>query len=158
MAIDPFSRSPDQKPFHSSGYAQAARGDTMGSTSSQSYTQRQRIENNRQSIQAYRDSYVAKGGSHLRDQLRQRMEHPEEEPAVDNEKNDKFKDKKKRNYRFSRQAFNAGGGSVAEAVPGRGDRVSGIQKPPQSQQKPEIGHRQSFHEPPSSRTGYNPYS
>jgi hypothetical protein len=60
MKISKFVNDPNAKPFHSSGYAEVANGDAMGSTSSQSFEQRQRIDRNRQAIGRYRESAVAR--------------------------------------------------------------------------------------------------
>ena len=60
MAINKFTNEPD-KPFHSSAYAEAANGGSIGATSSQSFQQRYEIDRNRRSINRYRDSHIAHG-------------------------------------------------------------------------------------------------
>lgn len=60
MSINRFVNQPDN-PFHSSGYVKPIRGRRIGSTSPQSFSQRARIEANRQAIAKYRDSHVASG-------------------------------------------------------------------------------------------------
>jgi len=64
MKISKFLNDPNDKPFHTSGYAEIAHGGAIGSTSSQSYQQRTRIDRNRQSIQKYRDSLIAQTHAH----------------------------------------------------------------------------------------------
>jgi hypothetical protein len=59
MNVSRFVNNPDN-PFHTSGYASAANGNRMGSTSSQSFQQRERIEKNRRAIREYRSSIVAR--------------------------------------------------------------------------------------------------
>lgn len=44
--------------FHNSGYAEAAYGNSIGATSSQSYSQRAHIERNRQHVNAYSSSMI----------------------------------------------------------------------------------------------------
>ncbi|MFI5212619.1 MAG: hypothetical protein ACHQTE_01530 [Candidatus Saccharimonadales bacterium] len=53
-----FLNNPHPKPFHSSGYAQAAYGQSIGSTSPQTFNERYTIDNNRQSIRKYHESMV----------------------------------------------------------------------------------------------------
>ena len=60
MSINKFVHNNDEKPFHSSGYAEAAHGDKIGSTTHQTFEQRMRIEKNRSTIRQYRDSLVAR--------------------------------------------------------------------------------------------------
>jgi len=48
----------NHKPFHSSGYARVANGDRIGSVSNVSFNQRQRIDNNRQTVDLYKRSVV----------------------------------------------------------------------------------------------------
>ena len=54
-----FQRSNNKKPFHTSGYAEAAYGESMGATSSQSYRERSAIDNNRQNVGKYHESSIA---------------------------------------------------------------------------------------------------
>jgi hypothetical protein len=61
MGINKFANLPEDKPFHSSGYAEAAHGTNIGSTSTQSFADRHYIERNRSSVGKYRDSMVAGG-------------------------------------------------------------------------------------------------
>jgi len=62
MGINKFANLPEDKPFfHSTGYAEAAHGTNLGSTSSQSFAGRRHMERNRSSIGRYRDSMVAGG-------------------------------------------------------------------------------------------------
>lgn len=49
----------DSKPVHSSGFAQVASGDRIGSTSTTSFSERQKIEAARKYIQNYRSSLLA---------------------------------------------------------------------------------------------------
>lgn len=55
-----FDDSDDKKPFHSSGYAEVAHGDSIGATSAQSFQERSRIDNNRQTVGKYHHSSVAR--------------------------------------------------------------------------------------------------
>jgi hypothetical protein len=55
-----FNDTDDKKPFHSSGYAEIAHGNSIGATSSQSYQERSRIDNNRQTVGKYHHSFVAR--------------------------------------------------------------------------------------------------
>jgi hypothetical protein len=62
MGINKFANLSDDKPFfHSSGYAEAAHGTNLGSTSTQSFAERHYMERNRSSVGRYRDSMVAGG-------------------------------------------------------------------------------------------------
>lgn len=54
-----FQNNDSKKPFHTSGYAEAAYGGSMGATSSQSYQARSAIDNNRQNVGKYHESSVA---------------------------------------------------------------------------------------------------
>lgn len=60
MNINKFTNDIDN-PFHSNGYAQAARGNEIGSTSPQSFNQRLHIEKNRTAVRKYRDSMLVHG-------------------------------------------------------------------------------------------------
>lgn len=55
-----FDDSDSKKPFHSSGYAEIAHGNSIGATSSQSFQERSRIDNNRQTVGKYHQSFVAR--------------------------------------------------------------------------------------------------
>lgn len=55
-----FTNNEPSKPFHSSQYAEAANGGTMGSTSSQSFQQRIQIERSRKAVRQYRDSHIGR--------------------------------------------------------------------------------------------------
>ena len=48
----------DNKPFHSNGYAVAANGDQLGAVSSESFSQRQQINQNRQIVGGYNRSAI----------------------------------------------------------------------------------------------------
>lgn len=54
-----FQKDSSKKPFHSSGYAEVAHGESIGSTSSQSFEARSAIDNNRQTVGKYHDSSIA---------------------------------------------------------------------------------------------------
>lgn len=133
MSMNKFLQNSDDTPLHSSGYAEAANGDTMGATSNQTFQQRSQIEQGRQHIRPYRDSMVATG-DHLREELRHRLENPEN--GVDDGKG-----KHKHKYKFNRQAYNASGGTPP------------VQEKPTSKQAPPT--RKFFTEPDTKR--YNPY-
>jgi len=106
MKINKFANNNTEKPFHTSGYAQVAHGDSLGATSAQSFTQRQRIEKNRQMIQRYRNSYVA-NGSRLREEQPRRIDLPAQ-ATVGRETNPRSRQPTAN----SRQVFNSGGGVV----------------------------------------------
>jgi hypothetical protein len=55
-----FDDNDAKKPFHSSGYAEIAHGNSIGSTSSQSFQERSIIDNNRQRVGKYHHSFVAR--------------------------------------------------------------------------------------------------
>jgi hypothetical protein len=62
MGINKFANLSDDKPvFHSTGYADAAHGTNIGSSSVQSFAERHHMERNRSSVGRYRDSMVAGG-------------------------------------------------------------------------------------------------
>lgn len=60
MKISKFINNPEDKPFHTSGYAEAANKGSMGSTSTQSFIQRKRIDQNRRAIRKYRESHIGR--------------------------------------------------------------------------------------------------
>ena len=61
MSSIPSDELPENKEiFHSSEYAKAAFGEALGSTSSLTYTERMRIDNNRVKVKGYRDSMIAR--------------------------------------------------------------------------------------------------
>ena len=59
---DPFGHEP--KPFHSSGYAQVAHGNTLGSTNSQTFGQRVHVERTRSAVARYGNSHIGQGYIH----------------------------------------------------------------------------------------------
>jgi len=120
------------KPFHSSGYAEAANGSSMGAASAESFQKRQRMEQNRQIIQSYRDSHIARG-SDFRQELNRRLNSTDVNTNATDDPHHKRK--------FNRQAFNAGGGASEAPTP----PSAKVTPPP----------RRSFSEPPSR--GYNPF-
>lgn len=61
MFLNKFSNNLDDTPLHSSGYAEVARPNKIGSMSPQSFTQRLHIEKNRQSVGKYHHSMIASG-------------------------------------------------------------------------------------------------
>ena len=60
---DPFNHEAP-KPFHSSGYAEVAHGNTIGSTNSQTFGQRAHVERNRSSVARYSNSHIGQGYIH----------------------------------------------------------------------------------------------
>jgi hypothetical protein len=48
----------NNKPFHSSGFAEAANGNHFGAVSKTSFEQRRQIDSNRQAIQTYQRSTI----------------------------------------------------------------------------------------------------
>lgn len=99
MNIHTFSDQPE-KPFHSSGYAEVAQGGQIGSTNTQTFGQRYKIDQNRSAVRKYRDSYVGQGA--LRDQGRSVVPLPARKPMAE---------------RSSRQRFNAASSSVQPIEP-----------------------------------------
>ncbi len=77
MGISDFVNDPDEKPFHSSGYAEVAGSGAIGSTNSQSFRQRHYIERNRKHVNRYGDSFIATG-LHAREEF-QKMNSSREE-------------------------------------------------------------------------------
>lgn len=62
MGINKFANLPDDDvSFHSTGYAEAAHGTNIGSTSVQTFAERHYMERNRRAVGRYRDSMVAGG-------------------------------------------------------------------------------------------------
>ena len=59
-------KSDNDSPLHSSGYAQIASGDRIGSTSSMSFEQRLQIERNRQVVGGYNRSAIGRSYGVLR--------------------------------------------------------------------------------------------
>lgn len=60
MNTNDFTNNELPKPFHSSQYAEAASGGSMGSTSAQSFQQRIQIDRSRKSVRKYRDSHIGR--------------------------------------------------------------------------------------------------
>jgi len=54
------------KPFHSNGYARVANGDRIGSVGNVPFSQRQNIDNNRQTVDLYKRSVVGSARGVLR--------------------------------------------------------------------------------------------
>ncbi|HMH70078.1 MAG TPA: hypothetical protein VK502_01665 [Candidatus Saccharimonadales bacterium] len=79
MNINKFVNNTDGSVFHSTGYADIAHGDSIGSTSSQSYRQRQHLERNRQSVKRYGSSMLA--GGHMRESARPHFDKTSSIPA-----------------------------------------------------------------------------
>lgn len=63
MSIRRFFRDGNEDYFHSSVHARAASGDRIGATSTQSFNERHLVERNRQIVQRYHDSMVARYNS-----------------------------------------------------------------------------------------------
>jgi len=59
-------KADDNQPFHTSGYAQIATGNRIGSVSTISFEQRQKIELNRQKIAGYNRSAIGRSCGALR--------------------------------------------------------------------------------------------
>lgn len=117
------------KPFHSHTYAEAENGNSMGATSPETFHQRYQVDQNRQHIAKYRDSFVARSG-HLREELNRRLgvqSAPAEAPTQPDAP--------------SRQAFNAGGITTPK-----------LPRPGGPLQVPKRG----YTEPPTRN--YNPFS
>jgi len=86
MSISDFVNDKDEKPFHSTGYAEVSGGGAIGSTNSQSFRERHYIEHNRRHVRRYGDSYIATG-LHAREELnrinsiRQRTDETKKSPG-----------------------------------------------------------------------------
>ena len=132
MGISDFVDHKDDKPFHSSGYAEVAHGGSIGSTSSESFSKRHTTEQNRRHIRRYSDSSVARGGDHLRNEIRHRLEGPDSLKSAGDP----------RHRTMDRQAFNTRGGAQSAPSP----RPEPAAPPP----------KRGFSEPPGR--SYNPYS
>jgi len=103
----------------------------MGATSAQSFGQRHQIDQNRQMVKRYSESFVATPGEHLKEELIKRIESPETKPGHDKHK-----------FKMNRQAFNAG---EAPSTSGTRDGSKPLQVP-----------KRGFSEPTSRK--YNPFS
>jgi hypothetical protein len=55
------------KPFHSSGFAEAANGNHIGATTHESFERRRQIDRNRQSVQSYGRSAIGNPYGGLRE-------------------------------------------------------------------------------------------
>ena len=64
--IQQFFPDDDVNHFHSSGYAEAAHGRSIGAGSTQSYGQRRHIERNRQHIKRYGHSHLGRSLTDVR--------------------------------------------------------------------------------------------
>jgi hypothetical protein len=56
----------DDRPFHTSGYAQVANGSRVGSTSTMSFERRQQIDQNRQRVGGYQRSAIGRTTNEFR--------------------------------------------------------------------------------------------
>jgi len=130
-----FSSNNDDKPFHSHTFAEAASGESMGSTNAQSFGQRHQIDQNRQVVRRYSESSVASAGEHLKEELLRRIESPDSKAGHH----------KHKYHASSRQGFNAG------------NTESGLARAPGSMgAKPMQIPKRNFSEPPGRK--YNPFS
>lgn len=59
--MNKFLNNPQDRPFHSSGLARVAHGDAIGAASQQTFSQRTHVDRNRQVVNHYRESMVARG-------------------------------------------------------------------------------------------------
>jgi hypothetical protein len=64
MNADQFFKNHEEKPFHSNEYARTSRGDTIGSSSAQTFGQRTHIERTRSAVQRYGNSHIGQGYIH----------------------------------------------------------------------------------------------
>jgi hypothetical protein len=133
MTINKFSNDIPDKPFHSHTFAEAASGQSMGSTNAQSFGKRHQIDQNRQVVRRYSESAVASSGEHLREEINKRIDN-----GLDQ------KHHAKHTYRSTRQGFNAG------VAPG----VKSTQNKPSV--RPVQVPKRNFSEP--SPRKYNPFS
>lgn len=60
-------KNDDDKPFHSSGYANVANGGHIGSVGNMTFEKRQQIEQNRRIIQSYRYSSLGRADRSLKE-------------------------------------------------------------------------------------------
>ena len=100
--LNKFSGNDANKPFHSHTFADAASGESMGSTNAQSFGQRHQIDQSRQVVGGYSESSVASAGERLKEELLKRIETPDQPSGHHKHK-----------YRPSRQAFNSAETSAA---------------------------------------------
>ncbi len=61
MFLNKFTNNLDNAPLHSSGYAEVARPNKIGSMAPQSFNQRMHVERNRQAVGKYHHSLIANG-------------------------------------------------------------------------------------------------
>jgi hypothetical protein len=54
----------DDRPFHTSGYAQVANGSRVGAVSTMSFERRQQIDQNRQRVGGYQRSAIGMSGNY----------------------------------------------------------------------------------------------
>lgn len=58
MKISKFVNNLNEKPFHTSGFAEAANGNSIGAVSPESFERRKRIDRNRGAVRKYRESHI----------------------------------------------------------------------------------------------------
>ena len=71
MSLHEFIGNPNEKIFHSTGYAKVASGSSIGSTNTQSFRQRAGIDRNRQTVRRYGDSMIGQG--HMKETARTQL-------------------------------------------------------------------------------------
>jgi len=143
MKFSKFAGSQD-KPFHSSMYAEVSSGESLGTGNSQTFSQRRHIERNRRAVGRYSDSSVARG-NHLQEELRHRLESPQDDASSDTDQDQKEKVRAHwqapRTYSSRETPTSSRGSTGSNATSSQKLRV-----PPR---------RDSFKEPPTR--GFNPY-
>lgn len=100
MSLHKFIGQPQDNPFHSSGYAKVASGDSIGASSAETFGQRRHIERNRRAVGRYGDSLIGRG--HMRNLAQAQIDNPLRQSEAGTETP-------------SRQRFNSGNG-----IPNRG--------------------------------------
>lgn len=72
MGLQRFIGNPNEKIFHSTGYARVASGGSIGSTNAQSFRQRIGIDRSRQTVRRYGDSMIGQG--HMKETARPQLD------------------------------------------------------------------------------------
>lgn len=115
MRMSKFVNDPE-KPFHTSGYAQAANGSSMGAVSTESFTRRKRIDQHRRAIGKYRQSHI--GHASMREPMRLRRDDAHSIRSSDTPQT-------------SRQQYNTEGLPSAADTPARSSAIAPtFQEPP----------------------------
>jgi len=146
-----FNNSSARHLFHSSGVVGDTDGKTIGSTSSESFEQRQKVENSRRLVGGYRDA----GITHT---YRQEAHDTISGRSADND------DKNKKHHHRNSMVTDRPTSRVQNVSSSRIDimkpssriaRDTGVAKPGMGPAKPAIGVKRTYMEPVTRK--YNPY-